>query len=254
MRLNYFNTLFQKIIRSWRIVRYTNFSLFRPSQLKDKSVIFNINGQNIEIVGQSIWSMIEEIVIDDVYKIRTQANPKVMLDVGANVGIFALHAATLFPECRIYAFEPSYKNFMLLKKNTNGFKNIYCIQAAISDKDGIGYIQEGLDFTAFQVSLEHTSADAESCKVLSLDTFLKEASIRFVDILKLDCEGAEYDIVLNNLRSIEQVVGEYHVVENKKTENLKKSLEDKGFEIKKWDPFPLGNAGLFWAVNTSHSK
>ena len=90
--------------------------------MQDKEISYIFNKKPVIVKGSSVLSMALGIVIADEYHLRNQRNPKVIFDIGANVGIFSLHAATLFPGCIIYAFEPSVENFALLKSNTRNSK------------------------------------------------------------------------------------------------------------------------------------
>lgn len=241
-----------RIKRSFQIMRLTNFRYFRPAHLSRETIKFKINSVNVNIKGRSIWSMISEIVLDDAYHLRDQVSPKVIIDVGANAGIFSLHAATLFPECKIFAVEPSPDNFSFLTENTKSFKNIICINEAISSFSGEGYLSNDVDNTAYKLSTKELSASEKICKITSLNDFLYQHSISTVDILKLDCEGAEYEILKSDLSKVKQIVGEYHVVANKDPLEIKRILLKNNFIIKQWNDFPLGNAGLFWASNDEY--
>jgi hypothetical protein len=72
--------------------------------------------------------------------------------------------------------------------------------------------------------------------------------------MKLDCEGAEYDIATTDLKSVAQIVGEYHVMDNKNPIELQTRLLDQNFYIKEWREFEERkngddyNSGIFWAI------
>jgi len=63
----------------------------------------------------------------------------VFFDVGANVGVYSLYAAYLYPKSRIYAFEPVYTNYMRLLENINLnlFDNIIAMPFALSNQTGV---------------------------------------------------------------------------------------------------------------------
>lgn len=247
-----FPIIYRILIKLRRVVliyKYTSFRFYRASQISGKAVKFKINNKKVNIAGNSVWSMIEEVIISDSYHLKKLMNPKVILDVGANVGIFSIHAATLFPNCKIYSFEPSLDNFQLLKSNTIDFPNIICLNMALGNTDGIGFLSCDKDNTAYKLTTDKTNSNI--CNIITLETFIYNNSIKIIDSLKLDCEGSEYEILLSDLKIVKQVVGEFHVIESKNGDLLKTILKQQGFSIEQWREFPSKEAGLFWAKSKS---
>jgi len=122
----------------------------------------------------------------------------VVLDIGANLGIYTLYA--LQAGCEVYSFEPTPATFDILKKNVkvNGFENsnkLQLINKAVSDKNGTVdfYIKQGI---CGQNSLFKGTDTLDSIAVETIiaDDYLKE--LDKVDIIKIDVEGAEYYAML----------------------------------------------------------
>jgi len=118
----------------------------------------------------------------------------IVLDVGANLGIFTLHA--LAAGCKVYAFEPTPRTFRLLKDNVqvNGFMES---GRAILTQSAVGETAGMCQFTTYSDVCGHNSifgqsedgAETIDVSVVSLDeTF---GSGTRVDIIKIDVEGAE---------------------------------------------------------------
>ena len=81
--------------------------------------------------------MVYEVFIEKIYTppgFQINKND-IVVDIGANIGIFALYASQPSP---IYCYEPFGENVSFLKKNMkqNGKKNVKIFQAAVSD--GVG--------------------------------------------------------------------------------------------------------------------
>lgn len=239
--------LIKKLQQGLKILKLTGYKYFRAAQLQDKEITYFINHKPVIIKGSSVLSMMLEIVAGDIYHLKDQHDPKVIFDVGANVGIFSLHAAALFPGCSIYAFEPSVENFDLLKTNTKDFKNINCFNMAVSNYDGIAYLTGDSDNTAFKISAAPAGDVLHTCETITLNTFLSAHAIQNIDVLKLDCEGAEYDIVEEDLNCVRQVVGEYHYSPVHTLVSLKNTFLKKGFSIKQWTG---DTSSIFWVVKT----
>lgn len=145
------------------------------------------------------------------------------IDIGCNIGAFSAHASPFFK--KIIAIEPGYITSLTAKQLVNiisGIENVQILQHAVSNVDGK------------VVKLKSTSVDNEfnssNCSIvinenvdiyelvttITLDTILELAESSFIDYLKIDCEGSEYDILLHrNLSNIGIIAGEYHIIKEK---------------------------------------
>lgn len=134
--------------------------------------------------------------------------PKVVFDVGANVGEWSLCALKTSPLSKIYAFEPTPYIFRVLEKNTKG-KNISCFNYAICKEDGYSnfYLYNNPcedDFSGcnsiYERSILKNEYNRKTKKILiqtkSLDDLCDKRNIKEIDFLKIDTEGNEYNILL----------------------------------------------------------
>jgi len=161
-----------------------------------------------------------EICVEEVYgrdgiKIMPGAT---VIDIGANVGMFALWAATRAPNVRVIAIEPSPRMCDFLGRNVK--KNrapVTIVQAACGGTDGRAILYSPGEETK-NTLLSSPSGDSlrpiAEVDVMTLDTLFSGSDISVCDLLKLDCEGAEYDILLNTSAAtygkIRQISLEYH--------------------------------------------
>ncbi len=132
-------------------------------------------------------------------------NP-VILDVGAHIGDFSLFMAHKIPDARILAFEPEPENFALLEENieANGFEaQVTPLKQAISDKSGEKMrIFRHPDNLGMHTQFPQDPLDAFDGTFIEVDTVsledvFEQNSIDSCDLLKMDCEGGEYPILLN---------------------------------------------------------
>jgi FkbM family methyltransferase len=139
--------------------------------------------------------------------------PRVIFDVGANLGFVSLYFKALFPQARIYCFEPDPENLAILKRNIGQFSDVSCMQ------QGIGAQQETRSFFRSRVfhmrnSLVQSSPDDEEIHIdlVSLSYALQQVKEAHVDIMKMDVEGAEREIVpaFQEWQRIGTIVGELH--------------------------------------------
>lgn len=157
----------------------------------------------------------------------------IVVDIGAHVGIFSICLARLHPEIRIFAFEPVLDNYRHFEMNLqkNGIVNVSPFNFAITaDAREITLIMNPINSGgALQLELiqERPFPDHQFYRShsMTLDAFFKQEDIQQCKLLKIDCEGAEYDI-LNQTKVLEQVqylVGELHI--NQKLSDMGHSPE-----------------------------
>ena len=113
------------------------------------------------------------------------------LDVGANVGIYSLHASRRIGETgRVYAFEPTPETFDILNNNIllNKIKNVDLYQVALSNLCGTLNLIEGGRPASNGTAIDGTG---KSIPALTLDQFRKENPGIRIDSIKVDIEGGE---------------------------------------------------------------
>ncbi|MBI4093964.1 FkbM family methyltransferase, partial [Candidatus Kaiserbacteria bacterium] len=75
--------------------------------------------------------LINEVILQDEYRAHGRiAEGAVVIDAGANIGAFSVFAASLAPQAKIYAFEPTRATFEILKKNLQPYQNVTVLQGA----------------------------------------------------------------------------------------------------------------------------
>lgn len=134
-----------------------------------------------------------------------------VVDVGANIGDFSIQAAKLCPAGLIYAVEPVSANLKCLQRQLelNGTENVVVIPIALGGQEGQALIHA----SGGHSSLYWGSAETEVVNVTTLQSLMAAHGIERIDLLKLDCEGAEWDILpaaeclLPRIRAISM---EYH--------------------------------------------
>jgi FkbM family methyltransferase len=139
----------------------------------------------------------------------------VILDVGAHVGVVSCYLAKQWPNTMIYAFEPMQDNYQRLVRNViqNGCANVNHINAALTC-DGRDLILHG-DHTQNTggYSAWSTGPDRAAVSSMSLTTFLSLGELRQIALLKLDCEGAEYELLTTfpwERVTVERLIMEVH--------------------------------------------
>jgi len=121
--------------------------------------------------------------------------PKVIMDVGAHFGESALAYASRFPAANIFAFEPEAKNYQSLVANVAGLSQISCTKVAMGDREGRASIYGGSNSEAYSLKPHRTLGYLEEVDVTTIDRFLFEKHVEFIDFLKVDTEGHEMEVL-----------------------------------------------------------
>jgi len=173
------------------------------------------NGLQIDVRRNTSDVLVfKQILIDEEYdpvvKLFEERGKRMftMIDGGANIGLTTLYFYRQFPEARIIALEPSGENFVQLTGNLklNALTGIIPINAGVwNSNKHLSKAQDFGDGRHWAFSL--TESESGTFKVFDIPTLLTEYNIEVLDFLKLDVEGAEYEILLkaDNLNFLEHV-------------------------------------------------
>jgi FkbM family methyltransferase len=154
------------------------------------------------------------------YYLPPTLQPSVILDIGSNIGTSILFFQEKFPAAKIYGFEPHPETFRILEKNVAGLPAIevfnYGLGAANAD---VSVPFDGADFSRFTLA-EIAGGDwsgplsPTACQVRHAGEVVEELRLANVDLIKIDCEGAEFDVLTalppDLLRNCDWIVGEMH--------------------------------------------
>jgi FkbM family methyltransferase len=164
-----------------------------------------------------------EIFAEDCYRLQWFVGPLAgrpirVIDIGAHIGAFACQLATSMPSASIYCFEPSATTAGYLRRNIedNGLADRVSVEfAAVADRSGWGTLADNGAGSALNGLISGGAAASVATKVATTTFDEIVAAIGApVDVVKIDCEGGEYDAVLASSpaswASVSRVVLEYH--------------------------------------------
>jgi FkbM family methyltransferase len=246
------------------VVNWKHYLLMKSIGFK-KSFSFDIVNFGQIKVEKSMMGPFRENFFDDVYfkhipeaVYKNKTNP-VIIDIGANVGYFSLATFAKFPGAEIYSFEPHPYCFEVMSDYKQSFEqfNWNVFQEAVSDQNGSIFLntQTVSGFTTMASVFENAEKKERFlAKTIQLDTFLSEKGINNIDVMKFDCEGAEYSIIYSLLEEsfakINSMCIEAHRGDQKSQNinSLNKYLVNKGYTT---EVLPDGNSGGYiWAWKT----
>ena len=127
------------------------------------------------------------------FKIPFNFAPKYIFDIGANVGFASIYFRRRFPDSIIISVEPDASNFELLKKNTEKYKNIHCLQYGIWNKSTkLEIIENGNNKWNCRTVETTEGSHKASVPSITIDELMQMFNIEKIDILKMDIEGYEF--------------------------------------------------------------
>ncbi len=165
-----------------------------------------------------------------------------LVDIGAGIGDFSIYAAYGKPGTTVYAFEPFPESYQLLVQNmtANNVENILPFQEAVWSQSGKLTLDlsgdEPLQIASRGADVDSMEGDRIVVEAISLEDALLGRGVRKVDLLKLDCEGAEYEILMKApsavLARIDRIIMEYHDVDEEcHHQRLIPFLEGVGYQV-----------------------
>ncbi|HEX8711233.1 MAG TPA: FkbM family methyltransferase, partial [Terracidiphilus sp.] len=172
---------------------------------------------------------------------------RTIVDVGANAGFFSLAARARYPDAAIHAYEPNPRVHRILRANTAGF-DVDVYPEAVGGRCGrVKLIDDGPSNQA-RVLVEEPGENTFEVLQVDLGTVLERAGGR-IDLLKLDCEGAEWEILQPGMvwQLIRNIRLEYHLYHGESAERALRMLTDFGYRILRFEPgHEFG--GVIWAA------
>jgi FkbM family methyltransferase len=164
-----------------------------------------------------------------------------IVDIGAHYGYFSMYASkNLSPGSKVFAIEPSQSNFERLQENINAscLKNIHVSNVAIGNVNTVRKIftSKPQNHSLYEHYIDGM-LEGRNVACITLANFCEKNGISTIDFLKIDCEGAEHEIIqsfgsqiLNKIKIISLEIHDmsHYGFDNDLTLN---KLIDCGFEI-----------------------
>jgi FkbM family methyltransferase len=168
--------------------------------------------------------------------ISTVAQGGTVVDIGAHIGLFSIFASRTLHARRIISVEPDPANFKLLSKSisANHVENATLVMAAVADESGERRIYTNPSNTGGH-SFYARGAPSRLVGAISLTELFKSSGVSECSLLKMDCEGAEMEILESApdelLRIVSAISLEYHLeaYSPERLEKFQKRMEGLGF-------------------------
>lgn len=180
------------------------------------------------------------------YGLRTELpNLTTILDIGANVGFFSIAARSRYPQAKIHAYEPNQRVLPFLKSNVEPLAVNIFPEAVGAEAGTVSICDDGDSNQATTVA-----NDGGSIRQVSLQRAIERLG-GVVDLLKMDCEGAEWDLFKAEepWRHIRYIRMEYHLVHGHTIQDVQSALSRIGFRAIHWQRD--AGFGILWAASSN---
>lgn len=181
------------------------------------------------------------------------ADGMTIVDIGANIGAFSIYAASQAENVRIYAYEPMPENFEVCRQNidiNDLGSTVKAFRAGVAERAGPRRLY--LSGSPFHTLIQKDDT-GPSCEIncTTLEDIFVDNQLEYIDLLKIDCEGAEYEILYNlpdaYFNKIKSIRMEYHNKAKPKEniDELRKFLVEKGYIVTSFRR-DSSSSGIIW--------
>jgi FkbM family methyltransferase len=175
---------------------------------------------------------------------------RTIIDIGSRLGSFALYAAAKSPQAHVYAYEPDPQNAALIQKSlqlSSMEDRVTLREQAVAGTSGSMDFYSSEECSGWSSLYPLASAARRiTVPVVTLSQLLDEHSIGICDFIKIDCEGAEYDMLYRCprevLKRLRFIALEYHRIEGGDSYTpsaLAAFLREHGFEVSQYKKYHL---------------
>ncbi|WP_165823758.1 FkbM family methyltransferase [Pseudochryseolinea flava] len=167
-------------------------------QYKNLNIRFREKTEDEKVLADSFDN---DIFYQELPYLKVSDKP-VIVDVGAHIGTFSMFSSMKYPASKIFAFEASRDTFSLLDTNVRENKLIPQVKvfhnALCSIDQPVTLYHNLVDGNWGHTISKEISASSEVVDGLAFSTFVSKEQIREIDLIKFNCEGAEFDILINS--------------------------------------------------------
>lgn len=163
--------------------------------------------------GTSDIKVFYQVFVYNEYKITYPLKPKVVIDGGANVGLYTVAIKNEFPDAIVICVEPDPENFEALKKNLSVYNNIYIENAGLWNNNTTLKVYDKYNGGKWAMIVEENEKEG-NVRGISINFLMEKYKLDSVDILKLDIETSEKQVFLDNyddwLPKVKMMIIELH--------------------------------------------
>lgn len=153
--------------------------------------------------------LVNEVILQDEYRAHGRIREgSIVIDAGANIGVFSTFAANIARQGNVYAFEPTRASFEILQENLKPYTYATAVQCALGNRTGSTELliesTSGEGNTVSESGISGSYSCTEIVPITSIDAFVREHNLQRVDFIKIDTEGFEKEILEGAIETIQK--------------------------------------------------
>jgi FkbM family methyltransferase len=173
---------------------------------------------------------LREVFLDEDYRIDGCIAPETILDLGSNIGASLIYFRLRYPQARLIGFEPDPRVFARLERNVAQFDAVEVFNAAVAPTGGqlTFFRYPEYSWASSLMPLWGSAADQITVAARTLDDVVDDLGLGSVDLLKIDIEGAEWDVLpgFRQIHKVRTLIGEVHRIGEAAPKDLLNCLSD----------------------------
>jgi FkbM family methyltransferase len=241
-----------RTFRNWTCQAY-RYALRRSAQHACEAV-FRSDESKLFLAGYADLSNLWAIFGREEYPVF--ADDQRIVDIGANVGLFSVFAARRATHVHITAIEPVEATFAALSRNVresdvDGKVSLLNAAVASSDRRQRIYLGTSSDLASLYPNVSGQTSEWIEAKGINCILRDHEGPI---SLLKMDCEGAEWEILAaaqrDQFQKVQRLYVEYHALTPAKMHTALEDLARLGFQPQMIQKHGAGNTAVVWANRT----
>ena len=134
-----------------------------------------------------------QVFLYNEYDIKFKTTPRVIIDGGANIGLFTVKMKAEFPDAKIICVEPDKSNFQQLQKNVSPYEDVFCENRGVWSREAKLKVWDKYEIGEWAYVVEEDEKDW-NVNAISIKALMKKYNIDFIDVLKLDIESSEKQV------------------------------------------------------------
>lgn len=201
-------------------------------------------------------SVLKEVWLREIYNKHgiTVDKGDTVIDIGGHIGLFSVYAAKRSQTGKVFAFEPFVENYTRLEqhKQMNQCQNLEVINKGVDSTSGIKtlFLSPDKNTGGHSLHLKNQSERKVEIETVNLEEFCNQNQITTIDFLKLDCEGAEFEIVKSSesvLSRVKKIVMECHPYGDHSCDEMVFILQKNGFKVIRESNF-IGGIEMLYCI------